>query len=129
MPTRSTSSSSTTTRPRRCSSSSAPLRRMAGRSMSPGPVRSSRGTSSDSYTRPRVQASQSFGSSAGMYRLVGLFSPLARAAYEMAYLFDDPILLDGTLYRSLTGGPHPSTPYEVGVPRTLDWFRTHRAIA
>ena len=65
----------------------------------------------------------------GMYRLVGLFSPLARAAYEVAYLFDDPILLDGTLYRSLTGGPHPSTPYEVGVPRTLDWFRTHRAIA
>ncbi len=65
----------------------------------------------------------------GMYRLVGLFSPLARAAYEMAYLFDDPILLDGTLYRSLTRGPHPSTPYEVGVPRTLEWFRTHRAIA
>src|SRR5438046_1269239 len=65
----------------------------------------------------------------GMYRLVGLFSPMARAAYEMAYLFDDPILLDGTLYRSLTRGPHPSTPYEVGVPRTLEWFRTHRAIA
>ena len=65
----------------------------------------------------------------GMYRLVGLFSPMARAAYEMAYLFEDPILLDGTLYRSLTGGPHPSTPYEVGVPRTVEWFRTHRATA
>src|SRR5207249_11799011 len=31
----------------------------------------------------------------GMYRLVGLFNSMARAAYEMAYLFDDPILLDG----------------------------------
>jgi nucleoside-diphosphate-sugar epimerase len=63
----------------------------------------------------------------GMYRLVGLFNPMARAAYEMAYLFEDPILLDGTLYRSLTGGPHPATSYEQGVPRTVEWFRSHRA--
>src|SRR3989454_794362 len=65
----------------------------------------------------------------GVYRLVGLFNRMARAAYEMAYLFDDPILLDGSLYRSLTGRPHPATPYEEGVPRTLEWFRTHRTRA
>jgi nucleoside-diphosphate-sugar epimerase len=65
----------------------------------------------------------------GMYRLVGLFNPQARAAYEMAYLFDDPILLDGSLYGSLTDSPHPATPYEEGVRRTLEWFRTHRTTA
>jgi len=51
---------------------------------------------------------------------------LARSAYEMAYLFDDPVLLDGSLYRSLTGGPYPATLYEDGVRRTMDWFRSHR---
>jgi len=65
----------------------------------------------------------------GMYRLVGLFNGVARAAYEMAYLFDDPILLDGSLYRSLTGSPHPATPYEEGVRRTMEWFRSHRTRA
>jgi nucleoside-diphosphate-sugar epimerase len=65
----------------------------------------------------------------GMYRLVGLFNPLARSSYEMAYLYDDPILLDGTLYRSLTGSPPPATPYEEGIPRTVEWFRTHRGTA
>ena len=65
----------------------------------------------------------------GMYRLVGLFNPMARAAYEMAYLFEDPILLDGTLYRSLTGSRPPATPYEDGVPRALEWFRSHRTTA
>ncbi|TLZ54329.1 MAG: NAD-dependent epimerase/dehydratase family protein [Methanobacteriota archaeon] len=65
----------------------------------------------------------------GMYRLVGLFNAMARSSYEMAYLFADPILLDGTLYRSLTGSRPPATPYEEGVPRTLEWFRSHRTTA
>jgi len=65
----------------------------------------------------------------GMYRLVGLFNKMARSAYEMAYLFEDPILLDGSLYRSLTGIRPPATPYEEGVPRTVEWFRSHRATA
>src|SRR2546426_1137893 len=65
----------------------------------------------------------------GMYRLVGLVNPMARAAHEMAYLFDDPVLLDGLLYRSLTGSPHPATPYEEGVRRTMEWFRSHRTRA
>ena len=62
----------------------------------------------------------------GTFRFVGLFNRLARSAYEMAYLFDDPVLLDGSLYRSLTGGPYPATLYEDGVRRTMDWFRSHR---
>jgi nucleoside-diphosphate-sugar epimerase len=62
----------------------------------------------------------------GTFRFVGLFNRLARSAYEMAYLFDDPVLLDGSLYRSLTGNPYPATPYEDGVRRTMDWFRSHR---
>ena len=63
----------------------------------------------------------------GTFRFFGLFNRLARSAYEMAYLFDDPVLLDGSLYRSVTGGPYPATPYEEGIRRTMDWFRSHRA--
>jgi nucleoside-diphosphate-sugar epimerase len=62
----------------------------------------------------------------GTFRMVGLVNRMARSAYEMAYLFDDPVLLDGSLYRSLTGTPHPATPYEEGVRRTMEWFRSHR---
>jgi len=62
----------------------------------------------------------------GMFRFVGLFDRIARSAYEMTYLFDDPVLLDGSLYRSVIGGPHPATPYEEGVRRTVEWFRSHR---
>jgi nucleoside-diphosphate-sugar epimerase len=63
----------------------------------------------------------------GMFRLVGLFNRMVRNAYEMAYLFDDPVILHGSLYQSLTGSPYPATPYEEGVRRTMDWYRSHRA--
>ena len=62
----------------------------------------------------------------GMVRLVGLWNSTARAAYEMLYLFDEPLILDGTLYRTLTGSPHPATSYEEGMRRTLEWYRTAR---
>ncbi|HLE54286.1 MAG TPA: NAD-dependent epimerase/dehydratase family protein [Thermoplasmata archaeon] len=62
----------------------------------------------------------------GMVRLVGLWNPMARAAYEMMYLFDEPVILDGTLYRTLTGSPHPATSYEEGMRKTLEWYRTVR---
>lgn len=64
----------------------------------------------------------------GMFRLVGLYNRMARSAYEMAYLFDDPLLLDGSRYRSLLGKPYPTTPYDEGVRRTMEWFRSHREI-
>lgn len=60
-------------------------------------------------------------------RLYGLFNSTVRSAIEMAYLFDEPVILDGSLYRSLIGSPHPATPYAEGVARTVEWFRTHRA--
>lgn len=63
----------------------------------------------------------------GAFRFAGLFNRLVRSAYEMAYLFDHPVLLDGSLYQELTGSPYPATPYDEGVRRTIDWFRTHRA--
>lgn len=62
----------------------------------------------------------------GMLRLVGLTNPLARSAYEMMYLYDDPIILDGALYRTLTGSSQPVTPYEEGTRRSLDWYRNQR---
>src|SRR3989475_1019256 len=65
----------------------------------------------------------------GMYRLVGLFNAMARSPYEMAYLFADPILPDGTLSRSPTGSRAHTTPSEDGVPRSLEWFRSHRTTA
>ena len=62
----------------------------------------------------------------GMVRLVGLWNPMARAAYEMMYLFDESVILDGSLYRTLTGSPHPATSYEEGMRKTLEWYRTQR---
>ncbi|MGQ0798171.1 MAG: short chain dehydrogenase, partial [Methanobacteriota archaeon] len=59
-------------------------------------------------------------------RLYALANPLGRSFLEMTYLFEDPVVLDGALYRTLTGSPHPATPYEEGVARTVEWFRTHR---
>ena len=67
--------------------------------------------------------------SRGMIRLAGLLNREIRATVEMLYLFEEPLILDGTLYQSLTGSPQPSTPYEEGVRRTLEWYRTHRASA
>ncbi len=67
--------------------------------------------------------------SRGMIRLAGLFNREIRATVEMLYLFEEPLLLDGSLYRSLTDSPPPGTPYEEGVRRTLEWHRTHRANA
>jgi len=62
----------------------------------------------------------------GAFWFAGLFNRLVRSAYEMAYLFDDPVLLDGSLYRKLTGSPYTANQYEEGVRRTMDWFRSHR---
>ncbi len=61
----------------------------------------------------------------GLWRLIGLFNPVARSALEMSYLFDDPVILDGALYRVLTGAPHPAAPYEEAVRETMEWYRTY----
>jgi len=58
-------------------------------------------------------------------RIYSLFDASARATYEMLYLYEDHLVLDGALYRALVGSPPPALPYEEGIPRTLEWFRTH----
>ncbi len=60
-----------------------------------------------------------------LMRLVALTNRDVRSALEMMYLFEDSLFLDGSLYKSLTGSAAPATPYEEGVRRTLEWFRTH----
>lgn len=54
--------------------------------------------------------------------LAGLFNPLAREAREMLYLYTERLILDGAKFRQKFGRI-PSTPYETGVTRTLEWFR------
>ena len=63
----------------------------------------------------------------GAFWFAGLFNRFVRSAYEMAYLFDHPVLLDGSLYGELMGSAYPATPYEEGIRRTMEWFRSHRA--
>ncbi len=61
-----------------------------------------------------------------LMRLVALTNRDVRSALEMMYLFEDSLILDGRLYKSLTGSGAPATTYQEGVRRTLEWFRTHR---
>ena len=63
----------------------------------------------------------------GAFWFAGLYNRFVRSAYEMAYLFDHPVLLDGSLYGELMGSAYPATPYEEGIRRTMEWFRSHRA--
>ena len=58
------------------------------------------------------------------WRFAGLFNAEVRGAYEMAYLFDESLILDGSKFRSIFGGAPPSTPYGEGIRRTVDWYRT-----
>jgi nucleoside-diphosphate-sugar epimerase len=60
----------------------------------------------------------------GLWRFAGLFNAEVRGAYEMAYLFQESLVLDGTRYRELVGSGYPATPYPEGVRRTVDWYRT-----
>jgi nucleoside-diphosphate-sugar epimerase len=60
----------------------------------------------------------------GLVSLAGLFDPQAREFREMLYLRRERFILDGNKYRQKFGVV-PSTPYDVGVGRTLDWFRAH----
>jgi nucleoside-diphosphate-sugar epimerase len=57
--------------------------------------------------------------------LFGLFDREAREFRELTYLKKERFILDGSKYRQRFGAI-PSTPYEVGIRQTLEWFRTHR---
>lgn len=60
----------------------------------------------------------------GAWRFAGLFNAEVRGAYEMAYLFETPVVLGGSRYDSLVGESRPATPYPEGIRRTVEWFRS-----
>jgi nucleoside-diphosphate-sugar epimerase len=49
--------------------------------------------------------------------------PIAREGAEMLYQFRQPHSVDATAYRSAFGSGRV-TPYEEGIQRTLEWYRT-----
>jgi nucleoside-diphosphate-sugar epimerase len=53
-------------------------------------------------------------------RLGGLFNPLAREFAEMMYLKQVELILNGKKFLD-TFGSIPSTPYEEGIAKTLEW--------
>lgn len=60
----------------------------------------------------------------GAWRVAGTFNAEIRGAYEMAYLFETPVVLGGSRYDSLVGESRPTTPYPEGIRRTVAWFRS-----
>ena len=57
-----------------------------------------------------------------MVALAGIPNPLVRELYEMLYLKTERLILDGTKFRNKFGRI-PTTPYDDGIKKTLDWFR------
>ncbi len=62
--------------------------------------------------------------SGAMVALAGIFNPLAREFHEMIYLKQERPILDGTKFRTKFGRV-PTTPYKVGIEKTLEWFRAN----
>lgn len=60
----------------------------------------------------------------GAWRVAGTFNAEVRGAYEMAYLFETPLVLGGSRYDSLVGESRPTTSYPDGIHRTVEWFRS-----
>jgi nucleoside-diphosphate-sugar epimerase len=56
-------------------------------------------------------------------RALGLVWPIAREGAEMLYQFRQPHSVDATAYRAAFGSGRV-TPYEEGIERTLEWYRT-----
>lgn len=68
-------------------------------------------------TRPNVKALSRI-----LFRIFGLLIPDAREMIEMLYLFEQPLVLDGSKFAHA----FPSfqyTPHEEGVRRTVEWYR------
>ncbi|MFO1394785.1 MAG: NAD(P)H-binding protein [Steroidobacteraceae bacterium] len=60
-----------------------------------------------------------------MLRLAGLFDPAARASVEMLYEFTAPFVVASDRFERRFG--LPATPTEVGIERTVAWYRTQPA--
>ncbi len=59
--------------------------------------------------------------------MFGLVDKEAREFAEMRYLKDERLLLDGAKYRGRFGHI-PSTPYDEGIARTLEWYRAGKPV-
>lgn len=56
-------------------------------------------------------------------RLAGLFIPGARASFEMMYEFTEPFVVDSNrIQRAFALEP---TPVEIGIERTVSWYKKH----
>jgi nucleoside-diphosphate-sugar epimerase len=58
----------------------------------------------------------------GMITFLGLFDKMMREMQEMMYLTEEPVVLSGKKYESRIGRL-PSTPYEEGLRRTLQFMK------
>jgi len=61
-----------------------------------------------------------------MIALAGISNPLVREFYEMLYLKNERLILDGTKFKRKFGRI-PATPYKDGTRKTLEWFRDRAA--
>lgn len=57
-------------------------------------------------------------------RFFGLFNPTAREFFEMQYLTEEPLILDGAKFTKFFGTKYPSTDYADGIRETLAWLKT-----
>jgi len=62
-----------------------------------------------------------------MMRTFGMFNPGAREMVEMMYEFTEPFTVDCSAIERELG--LSATPLAEGLARTLDWYRTHEAVA
>ena len=58
----------------------------------------------------------------GTMHVGGLVNRDTKEEIEMFYLFEHPPILDGTRWKKAFGD-HPTTPYEKGIRRTVQWWR------
>ncbi len=58
-----------------------------------------------------------------MVNLVGLFNSDVREIKEVLYQFEDPFVVDSSLFESTFG--MTATPLEEAIPATVDWFRAN----
>jgi len=70
-------------------------------------------------TKARIRAVPKF-----LIKLAGISNPLVREFYEMLYLKDERLILDGSKFKTKFG-VIPTTPYKDGIKMTLDWFRAN----
>ncbi len=62
------------------------------------------------------------GTPRAVLRLIGLVEPAAGELPDIWYQFDRPWTADDAQFQHAFG-PHPPTPYDRGIPATVEWYR------